>query len=99
MTTSTVYSESLLVIDVDDDITRTILFDVVGGLYRFVSAGTSTTTLLRPSADIGEGIFSAIEQLQSLTGRSLLGPDDNLIMPSQEDGSGVDKLAITFSAG
>jgi hypothetical protein len=99
MTTSTVHSEPLLAIDVDDDITRAILYDVAGGLYRFISAGTSLTSLYSPSADIGEGVRLAIEDLQNLTGRSLLGPDDNLIIPSLEDGSGVDKLAITISVG
>jgi hypothetical protein len=99
MTTSTVHSESVLAIDVDDDITRAILYDVAGGLYRFISAGTSLTSLYSPSADIGEGVRLAIEDLQNLTGRSLLGPDDNLIIPGLEDGSGVDKLAITISVG
>jgi hypothetical protein len=99
MTTTTVHSESVLAIDVDDDVTRAILFDVAGGLYRFISAGTSLTSLFTPSADIGIGVRLAIENLQNLTGRTLLGPDDNLIIPSQDDGSGVDKLTITVSAG
>jgi hypothetical protein len=40
-----------------------------------------------------------LDQLQSITGRVLVGPDEKLILPSAEDGSGVDTLAVTLSAG
>jgi hypothetical protein len=99
MTTSSINAESLLAIDVGDDFTRAVLFDVADGFYRFIAEGISATTSFAPSADVGEGVRVAIDQLQTLTGRNLLGSDDNLILPSQEDGSGVDQVAATVSVG
>ena len=44
-------------------------------------------------------MHSAITRLQDVTGRTLTGSDATLILPSQPDGSGVDRLALTTSAG
>jgi hypothetical protein len=41
----------------------------------------------------------AFDQLRTITGRVLIGPDEDLIMPSSGDGSGVDAFAATLSAG
>lgn len=99
MTTSSLNTESLLAIDIGDDLTRAILYDMAGGLYRFISAGISATTSFTPDSDVGEGVRKAIKQLRELTGRNLLDSDGNLIIPSQEDGSGVDQVAVTISIG
>lgn len=96
---SFVNSESLLAIDICDDITRAILFDVADGQYRFISAGNSATTAFPPISDVGQGVRRAIDHLQNLTGRTLLGSDEILIIPSQEDGSGIDSISVTTSVG
>ncbi len=75
------------------------LFDVVDGRYRFLASGSAPTTAYAPYKDISEGLRLALEQLQSVTGRKLVGPDEKLIAPTAPDGTGVDMIAVTVSAG
>lgn len=97
--TSLVDADSLLVIDVGAVSTRASLFDVAAGRYRFVSQGVAPSTAGAPYRNIGEGVRLAIDQLQKFTGRVLVGPDEQLLIPTGTDGSGVDSFAATFSAG
>lgn len=99
MPTSLVSADSMLAIDVGTVNTRALLFDVVEGRYRFLALGTAPTTAGAPFRHISEGIHLAIEQLQSITGRKLLGEDQRVLVPSQADGSGVDGCVATISAG
>jgi len=99
MATSTVDAESLLSIDVGSITTRAALFDLVDGRYRYLGSGSALTTAYAPFHDIGEGIRSALDRLQLVTGRVLVGGDERLIIPSKDDGSGVDTLVATISAG
>ncbi|MGZ9223267.1 MAG: glutamate mutase L [Anaerolineales bacterium] len=100
MPASLVQNESILAIDVGAAVTRAVLFDVVEGQYRFVAAGQAPSTAEAPFKDIGIGVREAITNLQKVTGATLLGPhDNNLIAPSQSDGSGVDAVVATISAG
>ncbi len=100
MPSSLVQNESILAIDVGATVTRAVLFDVVEGQYRFVAAGQAPSTAEAPFKDIGIGVREAITSLQNVTGSILLGPqDNNLIAPSQPDGSGVDSVVATISAG
>jgi uncharacterized protein (TIGR01319 family) len=98
MPVSQVNSESLLAIDVGTVTTRAALFDVVEGSYRFIASGHSPTTAVAPLRDISEGVRQAIEKLETVTGRKLLGEGYQLIMPAAE-GVGVDTFAATHSAG
>ncbi len=99
MPTSLVQNESILAIEVGSATTRAALFDVVEGQYRFVAAGRAPSTAEAPFRDIGLGVREAISSLQEVTGGRLLGQDGNLIAPSQPDGSGVDSVVATISAG
>ncbi len=100
MPASLVQNESILAIDVGASATRAVLFDVVDGQYRFVASGQAPSTAEAPFKDIGIGVREAILNLQKITGATLLGPhDNNLIAPSQPDGSGVDAVVATVSAG
>lgn len=100
MAASLVQNESILAIDVGAAVTRAVLFDVVEGQYRFVALGQAPTTAEAPFKDIGMGVREAITNLQNILGTTLLGPhDNNLIAPSQPDGSGVDAVVATVSAG
>lgn len=92
-------AESLLAIDVGEIATRAVLFDVVEGRYRFLAVGSAPTTAGAPYHDIGEGMRLAIRRLEEVTGRRLLGEDERLILPGAADGSGVDALAASLSAG
>jgi hypothetical protein len=100
MPASVVQTESILGIDVGAAVTRAVLFDVVEGQYRFVAVGQAPSTAEAPFKNIGLGVREAIRNLQNVTGSLLLGPNDNnLISPSQPDGSGVDAVVATMSAG
>jgi hypothetical protein len=100
MPASLVQNESILAIDVGATVTRAVLFDVVEGQYRFVASGQAPSTAEAPFRDIGIGVREAITSLQNVTGSLLLGQhDNNLIAPAQPDGSGVDAVVATISAG
>ena len=100
MPASLVQNESILAIDVGATMTRAVLFDVVEGQYRFVASGQAPSTAEAPFLDIGLGIRQAVTSLQNITGAVLLGAqDNNLVAPSQPDGSGVDAVVATISAG
>lgn len=100
MPASLVQNESILAIDVGGTMTRAVLFDVVEGQYRFVASGQAPSTADAPFKDVGLGVRQAITNLQNITGAALLGAqDNNLIAPSQPDGSGVDAVVATVSAG
>jgi hypothetical protein len=98
MSVSLVDADSLLAVDVGAIITRAALFDVVEGHYRFIASGHAPTTAAAPFRDVGEGVRRAIENLQIITGRTFLGENQHLIMPTSED-DGVDTFTATISAG
>ncbi|MEW6402766.1 MAG: glutamate mutase L [Chloroflexota bacterium] len=99
MPASIVEGNSLLAIDIGAASTRAVFFDVVEGEYRFVAAGQAPSTAEAPIKDVSEGARNAIQSLQSVIGRSLLDGSRGLITPTQSDGSGVDALVVTLSAG
>jgi hypothetical protein len=99
MPSSLVDGNSLLAVDVGAANTRAVLFDVVEGEYRFVASGTAPSTAEAPLKDVSEGARQAIRNLQALLGRPLLDKQNNLITPNQPNGSGVDALVVTLSAG
>ncbi len=90
---------SLLAIEVGEINTRAVLFDVVEGRYRFLAIGTARTTANAPFNHIGEGVLRAITDLEQITDKKLIGDDEQLIIPSKLDGSGIDLFAATISAG
>ena len=91
--------ESLLAIDVGSVNTRAVLFDVAAERYHFVAAGQAPSTIDAPYKNAGEGARCALEDLQRITGRSLVGKDERLILPGHPDGSGVDAMVLSMSAG
>ena len=68
MPTSLVEGNSLLAVDVGATTTRAVLFDVVEGVYRFVSIGQAPSTAEAPFKDIGLGVREAIEGVQDVGG-------------------------------
>ena len=99
MTSSLIDGNSILAVDVGAANTRAVMFDVVEGEYRFVASGTSPSTAAAPFKDVSEGVRNAIANLQVVLGKSLLDGSRDLITPSQPNGSGVDGLVVTISAG
>ena len=92
-------AESVLAIDVGNVHTRAMLVDVVEGEYRFIASGIAPSTINAPFRDIGEGIHWAVQNLQEIVGRNLVDSSNHLIIPSQANGSGVDRMLVTYSVG
>jgi hypothetical protein len=99
MPTSLVTSNSLLALDVGAANTRAVLFDVIEGEYRFIASGVAPSTAEAPVKDVSEGARNAIQVLQNVLKKKLLDSSNSLILPNQPDGSGVDSLVLTVSAG
>ncbi len=99
MTTSIIDADSLLAIDIGSVTTRAVLFDVVDGRYRFLASSSAQTTAYAPYNNISEGVRMALDRLQNITGRVMIGENERLIVPSAPDGSGVDTVVATISAG
>jgi uncharacterized protein (TIGR01319 family) len=90
--------QSILSADFGSVNTRAVLLDVVGGQYRLVSRAQTLTTDAPPVVDVGVGLRRALDEMSSLTGRVLVHGDD-VILGTQEDGSGVDIFLATSSGG
>jgi hypothetical protein len=99
MPVSLLQDSSLLAVNVGASSTRAVLFDVVEGQYRFIASGQGPSTAEAPFKDISLGVQQAISNLQTITGKTLLDQNNQLITPVQIDGSGVDAFAATLSAG
>jgi MutL protein len=99
MATSTIDAESILAVEIGSTQTRAALFDVVEGVYHFIASGSATSTVDAPFRDAGECVHLAIEDLQTVTGRKLLDKDSRIIIPGKSNGSGIDRMAMTISAG
>ena len=99
MPSSLIDGNSLLAVDVGAANTRAVLFDVVEGEYRFVASGHAPSTAEAPFKDVSEGVRNALSNLQAVLGKPLLDGSRDLITPSQSNGSGVDALVVTLSAG
>jgi hypothetical protein len=99
MPVSLLEDSSLLAVNVGASSTRAVLFDVVEGQYRFIASGQAPSTADAPYKDVTLGVHQAISNLQKVTGKLLLDQNNQLIVPLQADGSGVDAFAATLSAG
>lgn len=97
---SVVDTDSVLAIDIGSATTRAMLFDIVDGRYRFVAIGQAPSSSHAPVNDVLAGVGEAISNLEKVTGRTFIDPNTNNIISSlQSDGSGVDAIAATISAG
>lgn len=99
MPASLVQGDSLLAVNMGAATTRAVLFDVVEGEYRLLASASAPSTAEAPFLDVSEGVRNALHELQTVTGRTLLNAERQLITPSQPDGSGVDAFVSTLSAG
>ena len=92
--------ESILAIDFGSVNTRALLFDVVEGQFHFIASGMAPSTVGAPFYDVGESLHFALADLTKVTGRLFTDPQGgHLILPTQPDGSGADRLVASISAG
>jgi len=99
MDTTTVSAKSLITVDIGNTITRALFFDVVSGRYRFLASASAPTTAAAPLFDVTEGVWRAIEELQTITSRTFFSEKEGMIIPSTQDNQGVDVMVATMSAG
>ena len=99
MPTSVADVETILAIDLGSVFTRAALFDVVNGQYHFIASASAPTTVNAPFRDVSESVHVALDQLAEITGRKFADEEHRLILPSQSDNSGVDRLVVTYSCG
>ncbi len=90
---------SLLGVEIGSCNTRAVLFDQAAGQFHFLSASSSPTSIIHPFKNINDALLQALMGLQTASSRSLLDDTSHLILPSLADGSGVDGLVVTYSAG
>jgi len=90
---------AILGVDIGTIYTRTVLFDVVDGMYRFVARGQAPTTAGHPWHDVMEGVLNALQDIMAATGRVLLNEKGELILPEKDSITGVDAFVATSSAG
>ncbi len=95
---SVVQTERYLVLDIGHVFTRAFLFDVVDGRYHLVGQSAVPSTWEAPVRDVREGVLSAVEALEQLSGLRLVEEGD-IITPSRITGEGVDKIFLLISAG
>ena len=93
-------TDSMVAVDVGSISTRAVFFDVVGGQFRFVGHASAPSTLAPPYGDASEGVRQALETLRAVTGRQFItDAEDDVIVPSDEEGRGADVFVATSSAG
>src|SRR4051812_23699684 len=80
---------AILAVDIGSLYTRAAMFDVVGNEYRFVARASAVTTADAPANDVMAGVYSAVRELEQITGRKLI-DDTRLLMPQRADGHGID---------
>ncbi len=88
---------SVLAVDIGSLYTRAAIFDIVGDEYRFIARASVPTTAELPGNDVTTGLFSAVADLEQITGRKL-SDQSGLMMPQRPNGSGLDLLIATSSA-
>lgn len=89
---------AVLGLDIGRINTRASLFAISEGKYRLMGCGTAPTSL-GPALHLGTGANAAIQTLQENSGHVLLKAEGGLVMPASAVGLGVDRIALTTSAG
>lgn len=89
---------SLLMVDCGAAYTKVALAGLIEQRYRLIARGQAPTTSAPPVADVTVAVVDAVAQIERTLGRPLL-REGKLITPEQDDGSGVDALTLTMSAG
>ncbi len=92
-------STSILAVDFGNVNTRSILIDLVDGVYTLVAQAQEKTTAGFPHGDVGVGFVRVLTQLSVNTGRRLISNEGRVISPEQSDRTGVDLFLATATIG
>ncbi len=87
----------ILVTDCGSTTTKAILIQKVGQEYRQTHRGEAPTTVEAPFEDVTRGVLNAIQEIEELSGRTIL-DGEHILTPAQAE-TGVDLYISTSSAG
>lgn len=87
----------ILATDCGSTTTKAILIQKSGAEYRQTHRGEAPTTVEAPFEDVTRGVLNAIQEIEELSGRTILA-GDRIITPANGD-TGVDLYISTSSAG
>ncbi len=87
----------ILATDCGSTTTKAILIERRGPAYRQTARGEAPTTVEAPFEDVTRGVLNAVQEVEELTGRTIL--DGERILTPARDGRGVDLYVSTSSAG
>ncbi|MFZ4826462.1 MAG: glutamate mutase L [Phototrophicaceae bacterium] len=90
---------SILAADFGSIYTRVLLIDVVDGEYRLIARSEVRTTAEYPDLDVNMGLRQGIQNIEVVTGRTIMDPSGNIITPEGENRIGVDHFLTTASGG
>jgi uncharacterized protein (TIGR01319 family) len=88
----------ILATDCGSTTTKSILIQKVNGVYRQTHRGEAPSTVEEPFADVTIGVQNAVNELEDLSGRTLLDENGLIIQPAEGD-RGCDLYISTSSAG
>ena len=88
---------AILATDCGSTTTKAILIERVAGEYRQTHRGEAPTTVEAPFDDVTRGVLNAIQELEELSGRTIL--EGEKILTPAEGNRGVDIYVSTSSAG
>lgn len=91
--------KTILATDCGSTTTKAILIEKVGDEYRLTTRGEAPTTVEAPFDDVTVGVTNAVQEVQELSGRTILDETGHVITPTTADGKGVDLYLSTSSAG
>ena len=87
----------ILATDCGSTTTKAILIQKLGQEYRQTHRGEAPTTVEAPFEDVTRGVLNAIQEVEDLSGRTIL-DGEHIITPAQAE-TGVDIYISTSSAG
>ncbi|HEX6819017.1 MAG TPA: glutamate mutase L [Ktedonobacterales bacterium] len=89
---------SLMLIDCGSAFTKVALIGLVDERHRLLARAQVATTSTAPYPDITRALVEGCAILERATGRRLL-HDGRVLSPEQEEGAGVDAIALATSVG
>jgi len=76
--------KTILATDCGSTTTKAILIErQESGEYRLVVRGEAPTTVEAPFEDVTKGVLNAVREVEELSGRRFIGPDETIVRPEQ----------------
>ena len=89
---------SLISVDIGAQHTRAWLFEAAEGVFH-ITAGCKVPSTFTGGGDVQMGVWNALERLQVLSQWRIFDNEGHIINNSQIPGVGVEKFAVSLSAG